>query len=80
MTNQEVIVYSKNSCSNCSTAKMFLKMRNIEFEERNIDLNPEYREVAEATGLMSMPIIVAYGHEPFSYNIKQFTEVFGDLD
>ena len=34
----------------------------------------------EATGLMSMPIIVAYEHEPFSYNIKQFTEVFGDLD
>ena len=55
-------------------------MRNIEFEERNIDLNPEYREVAEATGLMSMPIIVAYDHEPFSYNIKQFTDVFGDLD
>ena len=78
--NNEVIVYSKHGCSNCSTAKMFLKMRGIAFEERNIEENPDFLEEVKETGLTSMPVIKAYAEEPFSYNIQRFTEVFGDLD
>jgi glutaredoxin 3 len=33
---QKAIVWSKNACPYCDQAKNLLKLKNIEFEERNI--------------------------------------------
>lgn len=33
----KVIVWSKNNCPACSTAKLYLESKNIDFEERNIE-------------------------------------------
>lgn len=38
-----IIVYSKDHCPNCVTAKNLLKAKGLEFEERNIGI-PEWRD------------------------------------
>lgn len=47
---QEVIVYSKDICGQFQGVKMFLSMKGVSFEERNIDHNEVHREDAKATG------------------------------
>ena len=39
-----VKVYTKNMCGYCVQAKNFLKNKNIDFEEVNIESVPEARE------------------------------------
>lgn len=50
-------VYTKNNCGYCMQAKALLKNRNIEFEEINIEENPEAREFLINEGLRTMPQI-----------------------
>ncbi|UOQ44359.1 glutaredoxin family protein [Halobacillus salinarum] len=42
MSNQRVIVYTSNNCSNCEKVVSKLSEWEIEFEERNISSNREY--------------------------------------
>ena len=39
-----ITVYSKNLCGYCDMAKDYLKKNGFEFEEINVDSNPEARE------------------------------------
>ena len=50
-------VYTKNNCGYCMQAKALLKNRDIEFEEVNIEENPEAREFLINEGLKTMPQI-----------------------
>jgi len=42
------IVWSKNQCPYCDQAKNLLKMKNIEFEERNINKDWTREQLLEA--------------------------------
>lgn len=55
----QVIVYTKDRCPQCIGAKMFLKSKGIEFEERNTSTSDEFREEALSYGFMGAPVIVA---------------------
>ena len=44
----EAIVWSKNHCPYCDQAKALLKMKGIEFEERNINLDYTREQLLEA--------------------------------
>lgn len=82
---QEVIVYSKDMCGQCQGVKMFLNMKGIKFDERNIDHNETYREEAKATGLMGMPITIVKEDgadvvEPFAgFQPDILHEIFGHI-
>ena len=56
---QKVKVYSKNHCSYCDAVKRLFKKLNIEFEEQNLEKNPEERErlSALAGGYRTMPMV-----------------------
>ena len=47
---KEVIVYSKNMCGYCVQAKNYLKSKDIEFKEINIEEQPEAREFILSVG------------------------------
>lgn len=52
-----VKVYSITSCPWCDKVKKYLKSKNIEFEEHNIEINDADREACEKlTGDLVVPI------------------------
>lgn len=55
----QVVIYTKDRCPQCIGAKMFLKSKGLDFEERNVSNNEVFLEEARATGLMGAPIIIA---------------------
>ena len=44
----KAIVWSKNNCPYCDQAKALLKLKNIEFEERNIEKGFSKEQLLEA--------------------------------
>lgn len=45
--NMNIIVWSKNRCMQCNEVKSLLKMKNLSFEERNIESGEFTREQFE---------------------------------
>lgn len=54
-------LYTKNNCGYCMQAKALLKNNNIEFEEINIEENPEARDFVINEGHRTMPQIYKDG-------------------
>ena len=54
-------VYSKNLCPHCIQAKNYLKAKNINFREVNIEQDAEAREFIINQGLRTMPQIFMDG-------------------
>lgn len=53
-----VKVYSISECPWCEKAKNYLKSRNIEFEEHNIELNDDDRDACYAlSGDLVVPVV-----------------------
>jgi len=44
----KAIVWSKNNCTYCDQAKALLKLKNIEFEEKNIEKDYSREQLLEA--------------------------------
>ena len=65
---KEVIVYSKNMCGYCVQAKNWLKNKNIEYKEINIEEQPEAREFVISEGHRTMPQIYVDGKSMGGYN------------
>jgi len=54
-------VYSKKHCPFCDQAKALLRNRNIQFEEKMIDSDPEAREFIVNEGHRTVPQIYQNG-------------------
>jgi glutaredoxin 3 len=55
----DVIVYTTDHCSFCSTAKALLAKRGIEYQEVNLARDPDGRAaLAQRTGMITFPQIV----------------------
>lgn len=50
-------VYSKNVCPFCVQAKNFLKLKNIDFQEINIEKDPTAKEFIVSQGHRTVPQI-----------------------
>ena len=50
-------IYSKANCPNCVNAKNFLRAKQIDFEEKNIEIDSEAREFLLSQGHRSVPQI-----------------------
>lgn len=55
----QVVVWSKNDCSNCESAKRLLKLKGVDFEERNLSNGKWTKEdlLAAAPSARSVPQI-----------------------
>jgi glutaredoxin 3 len=57
-----VILYTTDACSRCTSAKMLLGRREIEYEEINLAKDPDGRtKLSELTGMFTFPQIVIDG-------------------
>lgn len=52
-----IVIYSKDNCPNCTSAKALLKSKGLAFEERNIDAEPLWLEFLRKLELRQMPQI-----------------------
>ena len=50
-----VTVYTKTTCAPCRALKQWLKMKQIEFVEKNVEDAATLSEMLEKTGFMSVP-------------------------
>ena len=56
---KKITVYSTDRCSFCLRAKALLNARGLEYEELNLERDPDGRaELARRTGMMSFPQIL----------------------
>lgn len=60
-----VYTRSKPACVQCTGVKMWLKARGIPYVERDISTDPDALSAVEATGIKSLPVVVADGCAPF---------------
>lgn len=63
--DKNIIVYSKNNCSQCRMTKIFLNRKGIEFIEINLDEQPSELVTVKEMGFSSLPVVVIPNHEPF---------------
>lgn len=61
----KIVVYSRTNCSQCRATKMLLNSNEVEFEEINLDEQPEAATKLKEMGMQSLPVVVIPGQEPF---------------
>ena len=54
---KKVVIYTSNTWPHCHTAKDYLAENNVEFEERNVQKDPEARKELMDKGIMAVPVI-----------------------
>lgn len=55
--SKKVIIFTSNTWPHCHTAKDYLAENNVEFEEKNVQKNPDARKELMAKGIMAVPVI-----------------------
>ena len=78
----QITVYSSNFCPQCRGAKMFLNSKGIEFEERNVDENEDYKSEMAEYGFRALPLIIADSTtvEPFTgFDTTKLTQIAAEL-
>lgn len=56
-----ITIYSKNNCAYCQQAKSYLRSKNINYREINIDLDAEAKQTMIDNGHRTMPQIYLNG-------------------
>jgi len=72
------IVFTKNNCSQCDATKRKLKDLNVEFDEINIEDNPEYLTKLKEMGFRSAPVVLTPSGAWSGFNEAKINEVFGN--
>ena len=74
-------VYTTRWCGYCVRAKQLLKQRGLEFEEINVDDDPEFRtKLLDLTGGWTVPQIVIDGKPIGGYSELWKLDREGELD
>ena len=70
-----VKVYSSNTCPHCVTAKNYLTEKGVEFEEKNVQTDPEARKELMAMGHMGVPVLLIGGEEVVGFDQAKIDEL-----
>lgn len=63
MSNEAIVIYTKNNCQPCRLTKAALTRKGIHFEERNIEENDRYYAEVEDMGYTSVPVVKTWNDE-----------------
>lgn len=64
----KVVIYSSDTCPNCFSAKEYLRERDVDFIERNIQKDKEAKKELVDMGHMGVPILIINGEEVVGFN------------
>ncbi len=72
---KKVIIYTTSSCPWCQATKEFLKELNYEYEERNVETNPQWLiELVEKSGQYGVPVIDIEGKIIIGFSPEEIKE------
>lgn len=71
----KVTVFTSSTCPHCKTAKDYLKEKGVEFEERNVQNDPEARKELIQKGYMGVPVIVVGDEEIQGFDKARLDEL-----
>lgn len=77
MSNNNIIVYSRDYCPHCVQLKKYLQENNVQFEERNVDTNETYMEELFNMGMRAVPVTVVGEEKILGFNTTQLKQVIG---
>lgn len=69
MVNNQITVYTTNTCPYCDQTKNFLNEQGLDFEEINIQLDDQAaQKLVDETGQMGVPQIKVNGNWVFGFD------------
>lgn len=71
----KVTIYTSSTCPHCHTAKNYLREKNVEFEERNVQNDPEARKELIQKGYMGVPVIIVGEEEIQGFDKDRLEEL-----
>ncbi len=71
----KVTIFTSSTCPHCHTAKDYLKEKGVEFEERNVQNDPEARKELIQKGYMGVPVIVVGDEEIQGFDKERLDEL-----
>ncbi len=77
---REVIVYSSTGCSYCEKIKNELKEWGLEYEERNVTVNPDFFNDLHEKGMFSTPVTFIDGEAFIGYRPNKMKQYLGITD
>lgn len=72
---KNIMIYSSNTCSNCTAAKEYLKEKGLEYEEKNISTDPEAKKELISMGYMGVPVIMIGDETVLGFNKEKLDEL-----
>ncbi|MBU5668720.1 glutaredoxin family protein [Peptoniphilus sp. MSJ-1] len=71
----KVTVYTSNTCPYCTMAKDYLKEREVEFDEKNVQTDKEARNELMAMGYTGVPVIVVGDEQIVGFDKNRLDEL-----
>ncbi|NMW84478.1 glutaredoxin family protein [Peptoniphilus sp. AGMB00490] len=71
----KVTVYTSNTCPYCTMAKDYLKEREVEFEEKNVQTDKEARNELMAMGYTGVPVICVDDEQIVGFDKNRLDEL-----
>ncbi|MDO5713331.1 MAG: glutaredoxin family protein [Tissierellia bacterium] len=60
---EKAVIYTSSTCPYCTMAKDYFKEKGVDFEEKNVQTDPEARSELMEKGYTGVPVIVLGGEE-----------------
>lgn len=74
----EVKVYTTPTCPYCQMAKDYLKSRQVDFNEVNVQTDIEGRkEMVDKSGQLGVPVTVANNEYVIGYDVNKINKLLG---
>ena len=74
---KKVTIYTSNTCPHCKAAKNYLKEKNIDFEEKNVDEDRSAIDYLVEKGHRGVPVINIDGEDIVGFNKEIVDEKLG---
>ncbi|MEX0668286.1 MAG: glutaredoxin family protein [Candidatus Saccharimonadales bacterium] len=80
---KDVTIYTSNTCAYCHATKEYFGKKNVEYNEINIDEQPDRRqELVDISGQMAVPVIMVTKDDDskemiVGYNVPKLASVLG---
>jgi glutaredoxin-like YruB-family protein len=76
---KKIIIYTTTFCPWCQATKDFLKNQGYEYEERNVETNPEWaNEMVQKSGQMGVPVIDIEGKIIIGFSPEEINQALNE--
>ncbi len=76
---KKIIIYTTTHCPWCQATKEFLRSQNYEYEERNVEHNPDwFNEMVQKSGQMGVPVIDIEGRIIIGFSPEEILQALNE--